>query len=473
MIFNSSGFLLFLPLTFLVYWVIGSRQRNLQNILILLASYVFYGWWDWRFLSLIGISTLADFFISLNLSTSDSARKRKGLLWLSLLLNLGLLGFFKYYNFFVDSLQAALIQLGMNLHPWTLEIILPVGISFYTFQTLSYTLDIYHKKIIPTKDLISFAAFVAFFPQLVAGPIERAKHLLPQFERERYFDLAEAIRGISMILYGFVKKVVIADRLAIYVDSVFGAVEAQNSLSLSIGLIFFSLQIYCDFSGYSLIARGVAKLFGFEIMINFNKPYLASSITQFWRRWHISLSTWFRDYVYIPLGGNRISLPRTYVNIFLVFLLSGLWHGANWTFVIWGALHGVYQLIYLSYAKLVASPRKESWARTIGNTLLVYIAVCLAWVFFRVDSLPDAMLYLQKLGEGTLPTNLMQLSAEKGPFNLFLSVVGIGILLASYLLPDQLKFRKPIQHVLFASISIIIIITLGINGEPTFIYFQF
>ncbi|MEM7510447.1 MAG: MBOAT family O-acyltransferase [Bacteroidota bacterium] len=441
--------------------------------MILLASYVFYGWWDWRFLSLIAFSTVVDYFLGWRIHESQNPKQRKWFLSLSLIANLSLLGFFKYYNFFIDSLQLGIQALGVEMNIWTLNIILPVGISFYTFQTLSYSIDIYYKKFSPTQDFIAYSAFVSFFPQLVAGPIERASHLIPQFISRRTFDLNEAIRGISLITYGFFRKVVIADRLAIYVDAVFNQVDAQNSVSLFLGLVFFSLQIYCDFSGYSLIARGVAKLFGFDIMINFNKPYIANSITDFWRRWHISLSTWFRDYVYIPLGGNRVSLGKHYQNIMIVFLVSGLWHGANWTFIVWGALHGLYQLIYLLYVKFKPFSLPQNRFRNIANILIVYFFVCIAWVFFRAESVEVAIHYLQKLSELSLPQNLMQLTAEKGPFNLLLSFFGIGLLAGSYLFPDQLQFKKRSYHLAFTSFTICLIILLGINGKPSFIYFQF
>ncbi len=300
MIFNSIAFITFLPIVFIIYWSLKNKSLVYQNLVLLIASYVFYGWWDWRFLSLIAFSTIADFIVGIKINSAKTKNARKCFLLISLIVNLGLLGFFKYFNFFIDSFKESINLLGITLDTWTLNIILPVGISFYTFQTLSYSIDIYKGKIKPTNDFISFAVFVSFFPQLVAGPIERAGHLLPQFLKKRQFDYKSAITGISLISYGFFKKLVIADRLAIYVNSVFHDIENANTISLIFGIIFFSFQIYADFSGYSLIARGISKLFGFDLMINFNRPYLARNIPEFWRRWHISLSTWFRDYLYIP-----------------------------------------------------------------------------------------------------------------------------------------------------------------------------
>jgi len=364
-------------------------------------------------------------------------------------------------------------SLGLPFDTWTLNIILPVGISFYTFQTLSYSIDLYKGKIKHTNDFISFAAFVAFFPQLVAGPIERASHLLPQFIKKRKFNYQIAISGISLISYGFFKKLVIADRLAIYVNNIFSDIENANTLSLLLGIIFFSFQIYADFSGYSLIARGSAKLLGFDLILNFNKPYLASSITSFWKRWHISLSTWFRDYLYIPLGGNRVSQLRNYYNLIIVFLLSGLWHGANWTFVIWGALHAFYLIIYLQYKKTFNPKLTENLFRKFINILTVYSCVTFAWIFFRANDLNHAMIYINKIIEFDFSLNLVQISAEKGPLNLALSLCVIILLYVSYLLPKNLSFKKTSSYLLFNLIIILIITLIGVNGKTEFIYFQF
>lgn len=333
MLFNSIDFLIFLPIVFVLYWFVFNINLKSQNLLILFSSYVFYGWWDYRFLSLIFLSTVVDYKIGLEIPKQNSEKNRKLLLWVSVLFNLSVLGFFKYYNFFVDSWISLLSTVGYDVKSvWTLNIILPVGISFYTFQTMSYTIDIYKKSLDPTKDFISFASFVSFFPQLVAGPIERASNLLPQILKKRDFKYEQKVQGLRLILFGMFKKVVIADSLAPLVDDIFSNYQDFGGGTLWLGAIYFSFQIYCDFSGYSDIAVGTSKLFGFELMSNFKFPYLSRNIGEFWRRWHISLSTWFRDYLYIPLGGRLEGKLKSFRNILLVFLVSGFWHGANWTF---------------------------------------------------------------------------------------------------------------------------------------------
>ena len=322
MLFNSIEFLLFLPIVFILYWFVVNKNLKSQNLLILVSSYVFYGWWDYRFLSLIFLSTIVDYIIGLNIPKQDSNKKRKLLLWSSVLFNLSVLGFFKYYNFFVDSWIDLFSSIGYEIKSvWTLNIILPVGISFYTFQTMSYTIDVYRKKLDPTKDFISFASFVSFFPQLVAGPIERATNLLPQILNKREFNYEQGVQGLRLILWGMFKKVVIADSLAPTVDNIFSNYQIYDGGILWLGAIYFAFQIYCDFSGYSDIAIGTSKLFGFEIISNFKFPYFSRNIGEFWRRWHISLSTWFRDYVYIPLGGSKEGIWKSTRNVFVIFLL--------------------------------------------------------------------------------------------------------------------------------------------------------
>lgn len=472
MVFNSIDFLLFLPIVFIFYWFFGSRNITFQNTIILFSSYLFYGWWDWRFLSLIVFSTVLDFLLAKKIHNSISIRK-KFLLISSIIINLGILGFFKYFNFFVSSLQASFLSLGLDIDTWSLNIILPVGISFYTFQTLSYSIDVYNEKLKPTNDFISYAAFVSFFPQLVAGPIERATNLLPQFISKRNFNSTKAINGLSLILYGLVKKVVIADRLAIYVNSVFSDFQSYNSLSLIIAVVFFSFQIYCDFSGYSLIARGVSKLFGFELMVNFNRPYLAQSITDFWRRWHISLSTWFRDYIYIPIGGNRVKTLRNYLNVMIVFLVSGFWHGANWTFIFWGIIHGFFAVSFLIISNYKKENHQVSIIRKVINVLTVFIIVNFAWIFFRSESITHAFDYIYFIFEWDFNFNLVQISAEKGPLNLIMSLLAIFLIYLSYLLPKDLIFDNRIKTIGFNTLAALIIIFLGVNGESEFIYFQF
>jgi len=473
MLFNSLDFAFFLPIVFLLYWFVFNKNLKLQNLLLVCASYLFYGWWDWRFLSLIVLSTVVDYLVGIQIDKANSKIVKKKFLLISLIVNLGLLGIFKYFNFFITSFDKILTSLGLTFDTWTLNIILPVGISFYTFQTLSYSIDLYKGKIKHTNDFISFAAFVAFFPQLVAGPIERASHLLPQFLEKRKFNYQIAISGISLISYGFFKKLVIADRLAIYVNHIFSDIQNANTLSLLLGIIFFSFQIYADFSGYSLIARGISKLLGFDLIVNFNKPYLASSIPEFWKRWHISLSTWFRDYLYIPLGGNRVSQLRNYYNLIIVFLVSGLWHGANWTFVIWGALHAFYQVIYLQYKKIFNPKRTENLFRRFINIFTVYSFVTFAWIFFRADSFNQAILYIHKIIEFDFSLDLADIAGQEGLLNLVISLFVIILLYLSYLLPENLSFKKISSYLLFNTIMILIIILIGVNGKTEFIYFQF
>jgi len=404
MLFNSIEFLLFLPIVFVLYWFVFNKKLKYQNLLILISSYVFYGWWDYRFLSLILLSTIVDFFIGLSIPNQD-LEKQKLLLWCSVLFNLSVLGFFKYYNFFVDSWIDLFSSFGYVIKSvWTLNIILPVGISFYTFQTMSYTIDIYKGKLKPTKDFISFASFVSFFPQLVAGPIERASNLLPQILKKRVFKYEQGVQGLRLILWGMFKKVVIADSIAPLVNDIFGNYQELGGGTLWLGAIYFAFQIYCDFSGYSDIAIGTSKLFGFELMSNFKFPYFSRNIGEFWRRWHISLSTWFRDYLYIPLGGSQKGKWMSIRNIFIIFLVSGFWHGANWNFVFWGLFHSMLFLptfIFNTNRKYTASiiaentllPKPKEIIQ-IGTT---FIVVTIGWVFFRSDTLEDSFIFLYKM----------------------------------------------------------------------------
>jgi D-alanyl-lipoteichoic acid acyltransferase DltB (MBOAT superfamily) len=348
MLFNSIDFAIFLPIVFFLYWFVTAKHLKTQNILIVLSSYVFYGWWDVRFLSLIVISTFIDFCVGIKLGKEENSKKRKQLLLLSVFVNLGFLGFFKYYNFFVENFVEAFSFLGYTFNVKTINIVLPVGISFYTFQTMSYSIDVYRGKLQPTKDFIAFAAYVSFFPQLVAGPIERATNLLPQFYYKRFFSYDKAIDGMRQILWGFFKKLVIADNCAEFVNYIFGNSDNMPGSALALGTIFFAFQIYGDFSGYSDIAIGLAKLFGFSLMQNFAFPYFSRDIAEFWRRWHISLSTWFRDYVYIPLGGSKNGTAKSIRNTLIIFLVSGFWHGANWTFLVWGFINALLFIPYIN-----------------------------------------------------------------------------------------------------------------------------
>ncbi|MCK0156871.1 MBOAT family protein [Cellulophaga sp. F20128] len=403
MLFNSIDFVIFLPIVFILYWFVLNKNLRVQNFLLVVASYVFYGWWDWRFLSLIIFSTIVDYTLGILLEKEENEKKRKLYLWTSIGINLGFLGFFKYYNFFVDSFVEAFTFFGQEIKVETLYIILPVGISFYTFQTLSYTIDVYKRNLEPTRKIVAFAAFVSFFPQLVAGPIERASNLLPQILQKRKLNYCQSKDGLRLILWGLFKKVVIADSLSPIVNDIFANYETHSSPVLIMGAVFFAFQIYGDFSGYSDIAIGTAKLFGIELMSNFKFPYLSRNIGEFWRRWHISLSTWFRDYLYIPLGGSKQSKAIGIRNIFIIFLVSGFWHGANWTFIFWGLFHA---LLFLPSFLLGTNRKYKNDASlssfnilkvfsNVYNTLLTFILVTIGWVFFRSNTLTDSFAYLK------------------------------------------------------------------------------
>ena len=409
MLFNSLEFALFLPVVFALYWSLAGQRRGIQNALLLVASYVFYGWWDWRFLSLIAFSSLVDFLVGLRLADTNHPRRRKLLLLASICVNLGFLGTFKYFNFFADNFYRAFTILGAPVaEPFMLSIILPVGISFYTFQTLSYSIDVYLRKITPTRNIIDFFAFVSFFPQLVAGPIERAAHLLPQFQRRRAFDYSAAADGMRQILWGLFKKVVIADNCADVANTVFARHENYSGSTLVIGAVCFAFQIYGDFSGYSDIALGTSRLFGFRLKRNFAFPYFSRDMAEFWRRWHISLSSWFRDYVYIPLGGSRGRAWVSLRNIFLIFVVSGFWHGANWTFIIWGALNALYFLpLFLARRNRVNADivAKGKWFPSVREMLQMGITfglTTLAWIIFRADSVSQAGSYLAEICSSSL-----------------------------------------------------------------------
>lgn len=408
MLFNSIDFAVFLPLVFVLYWLVMNRSLRGQNFLIVVASFTFYGWWDWRFLFLLLFSSLVDYGVGRGLMRWEAPGTRKVLLWTSIIVNLGFLGFFKYYNFFVDNFVAAFSFLGRPIQANTLNIILPVGISFYTFQTLSYSIDVYKRKLEPTRDLVAFLAYVSFFPQLVAGPIERATNLLPQFYRERTFDYAKAVDGLRQILWGLFKKVVIADNCAAYANDVFNNSGDYSGSTLLLGAIFFSIQIYGDFSGYSDIAIGTSRLFGFTLMKNFAFPYFSRDVAEFWRRWHISLSTWFRDYLYVPLGGSRGSTWLKVRNTFIIFIVSGFWHGANWTFIVWGALNAFYFLPLLladknrTHLGTVAAGRYLPSLKEALQMTLTFGLIVLAWIFFRATDMEHALSYIYRMVTGSL-----------------------------------------------------------------------
>lgn len=482
MLFNSFEFLVFFVVVFLVYWYFVASSLWIRNLFLLVASYIFYGWWDWRFLSLIFISTLVDYFCGLKIYESNSKKKKKFFLYLSLFTNLGILGFFKYYNFFIENLVALFSSVGIPIHVSTLKVILPVGISFYTFQTLSYTIDVYRGKMRPTRDFLAFAAFVSFFPQLVAGPIERASHLLPQFHERKFFDLEKATSGLRLILWGFFKKVVIADNAAYLVETTFSPTASfQHGSTYFIGAIAFAFQIYGDFSGYSDIAIGTARLLGFELMRNFAYPYFSRDIAEFWRRWHISLSSWFRDYVYIPLGGSYVSTKWEHIrNIFIVFIVSGFWHGANWTFILWGFLHACYYLplmlsgMHRRHLGIVAENRFLPSLKEMLAMGLTFSLVTLGWVFFRAENVSHAFLYLQKM------FSHFDFALESIPklkffflmIPIFLFVEWIGRHEECPLhLCTRISFT-PFRWALYCLITMAVLI-MGRFEEVNFIYFQF
>jgi len=475
MLFNSLEFAIFLPLVFGIYWSIPRDKTLIRNIFLTAASYVFYGWWDWRFLSLLVLSSSTDFWIARKLDTATDEPTRKRLLVLSLVFNLGLLGFFKYFNFFIDSISGAFTLFGHPLDFPVLNIVLPVGISFYTFQSLSYTLDVYRKKLHSVPNIWHFLAFVSFFPQLVAGPIERASRLLPQFASEKTLRYDHLRMGLIYMAIGFFKKMVIADRLAIYVDNGFSRVDNMQGVSAWITVFFFALQLYFDFSAYSNIAMGLSKLLGFELMVNFNRPYLAHSFTEFWKRWHISLSSWFKDYLYIPLGGNRNGRVQTIRNILLVFLLSGLWHGASWNFVIWGALNGLFLLLLDPILLRLPASGIPGMLRRIT----VFGAWGLSLVFFRAPNLSDAL---------TIFGNLVHFDLPPDPsfFNSQLLLIGSLLLLVFALewmeeKGESVKIRLVALPTGFRW-SLYVLLVLGILllgaygldlNDSRFIYFQF
>lgn len=451
----------------------------MQNLLIVVASYVFYGWWDWRFLGLIVFSTILDYSIGRLLKNEANEFIRKSLLWISVMVNLGFLGIFKYYNFFIDNFIVAFSFFGFTIKANSIDIILPVGISFYTFQTMSYTIDVYRKKLEPEVDLIAFSAFVCFFPQLVAGPIERATHLLPQFSKRRVFQYDKAVDGMRQILWGLFKKVVVADSCAEYANLIFNDFQDYNSVTLFLGALFFSFQIYGDFSGYSDIAIGTSKLFGFNLMKNFATPYFSRDISEFWRRWHISLSTWFRDYLYIPLGGSRGGIWMKVRNTFIIFLVSGFWHGASWTFIVWGGLNALYFLPLLLlrqnrvYLDVVGQGQRLPTFRELVGITMTFFQTVVAWVFFRSDDVVSGWSYVKSMlglsgGKSMLIIDLPLILATGYVFSLLIiewrnreETHGLSKV-------PTLAF---IRNVLYLGLAFLILLNSG--SEQEFIYFQF
>ncbi|MCR4828974.1 MAG: MBOAT family protein [Bacteroidales bacterium] len=477
MLFTSLQFALFLPVTFAVYWLLRSRPR-LQNMAVLVASYVFYGWWDWHCLLLIAFTSLASFVSGMAMERLSSQRAVKAVMWCNVALNLGILGLFKYYDFFAQ--QFADVFLAGQGDALLLHLILPVGISFYTFQALSYTIDVRRGTVRPTHDIVAFMAYVAFFPQLVAGPIERATNLLPQFERQRHFDYALAVDGLRQMLWGFFKKMVVADSCALYVDAVFGSVDGHNSVTLAVAALCFSIQIYADFSGYSNIAIGCAKLFDINLRRNFATPYFSRDVAEFWRRWHISLTTWFRDYLYIPLGGSRCSKPRVLLNTLIIFLVSGFWHGANWTFICWGLFHAVLFMPLIMagknrrYLDVVASRDKLPSFRELLQMSGTFVLVTFGWILFRCNSIGDWWRFMQGLVHGGWGRPW-----EGAPHDFLIIALSVSVmLLVEWLNRDsthefaRLPRRRWLRWGCYI-VLIFMILALMPTGEMPFVYFQF
>jgi len=482
MLFNSLDFAIFLPVVFVIYWLMADEDIKKQNLFLVLASYTFYGWWDWRFLFLILFSTVVDYSIGIGLSKREDPKIRKGLLWLSIGVNLGFLGFFKYYNFFLDNFISAFSFFGVTMDARALSIILPVGISFYTFQTLSYTIDVYRGKLEPTRDFLAFTAFVCFFPQLVAGPIERATHLLPQFLVERKFNYVLAVNGLRQILWGLFKKIVIADNAASVANEIFNNSDSYSGSTLLVGAVFFTFQIYGDFSGYSDVAIGTSRLFGFDLKQNFAFPYFSRDMAEFWRRWHISLSTWFRDYVYIPLGGSRVGTWKKIRNTFIIFIVSGFWHGANWTFIVWGGLNAIYFLPLLLSNKnrvhtdTVADGKYFPSIRESFGMLSTFGLTVLAWIFFRAENMTHAINYLATLFSKSLFTIPYFAGGKQALMALlfillFLLIEWLGRT-GKYAIENLPRgFNRPMRWIFYYGIASSI---YWFGGEQqAFIYFQF
>ena len=484
MLFNSFEYLLFLPIVFLLYWFVFDyalrsckHQLLWQNFFVVIASYIFYGWWDWRFLILIAITTILSFLSGLGIEYARSQRSKKAVMIANIIVNLGILGIYKYYDFFAREFAELF---GIESDFLLLHLILPVGISFYTFQALSYSIDVYRKQIEPTHDVVAFTAFLSFFPQLVAGPIERATNLLPQFQRKRHFDYVQAVDGMRQILWGLFKKIVVADNCATYVDTVFADISNQSGSTLVLAAVLFTFQIYGDFSGYSDIAIGTAKLFGIKLMRNFNVPYFSRDIAEFWRRWHISLTTWFRDYVYIPLGGSRpdtsslspnslfASSPTAYTkciavrNTFIIFLLSGFWHGANWTFVLWGAYHALLFVPLLLIGKNRRYRDDERNWNDIPKMVGTFLLVMVGWVLFRS---PDTLCFVDYLS-GIWDSSILFMPFVENALHLAVTGVAIALML-------WMEWHKRLPNRWWMYYALTLAIWWFAGQDVDFIYFQF
>ncbi|MEI8052829.1 MAG: MBOAT family O-acyltransferase [Bacteroidota bacterium] len=486
MLFNSIEFAIFLPIVFVLYWFVANRNLKIQNALLLFSSYFFYACWDYRFLFLLMFSTFLDYFTGFKIHDAKSKKGKLTWLYISIVINLGFLCFFKYYNFFADSFVTFMSHFGLRMNVWSMKLILPVGISFYTFHGLSYVIDIYYERIKPEKDIVDYSVFVSFFPLLIAGPIERATHLLPQIKKERTFSYANAVDGMKQILWGLFKKVVIADSCADFANAIFNHSYDYHGSTLLIGALFFTFQIYCDFSGYSDIALGTAQLFGIKLLRNFAFPYFSRDIAEFWRRWHISLSSWFRDYVYIPLGGSKGGTWMKVRNTFIIFILSGFWHGANWTFIFWGFLNAVYFLPLLLAKKnrtnleIVAQGKMFPTFKEFFGMISTFLLTVLAWIFFRANSMKHAFDYL-----GTIFSKSLFEIPNKKPFLAFKIHPGVGMGLILFLMVIEWIGREN-QYAIATLGSkwnrflrwsfyylLLFLVILFLSHEQQFIYFQF
>ena len=478
MLFNSVSFALFLPVVFFLYWFVVNKNLTRQNLMLLIASYFFYACWDWRFMFLLMFSTLLDYYTGLQMCISGTQKMRKFWLLLSVIINLGFLGLFKYYNFFAASFTDFLSVLGFTVHPTTIKLILPVGISFYTFHGLSYVIDIYYKKIKAERNIITYALFVSFFPLLVAGPIERATHLLPQIKQKRSFDYSKAVDGLRQILWGLFKKMVIADNCAMVTDIIFANHDEFSGSTLVLGALLFAFQIYGDFSGYSDIALGTARLLGISLLRNFAFPYFSRDIAEFWRRWHISLTTWFRDYLYIPLGGSRCGIGKQIRNTYIIFLVSGFWHGANWTFLMWGLLHATYFLPLLltkRNRKNIEIVAFDRWLPTATDMLKMggtFVLTVFAWIFFRAETIAHAFEYIARI-----PQNLTSVP-EMLPRRIIFVILLFFIVVEWFGRRGQYALEnigcgwpKAVRWSFYYLIVVLIVLYAGISQE--FIYFQF
>jgi len=485
MFFNSINFLIFLPIVFVLYWFVTNRNLGLQNMLLLVSSYFFYACWDWRFLFLLIFSTFLDYYTGIRIAGAKEKNSKLFWFWLSITVNLGFLGFFKYYNFFATSFAEAIAHVGLKISPWTLKVILPVGISFYTFHGLSYVIDIYKERIQPEKNFITYSVFVSFFPLLVAGPIERATHLLPQIKQQRHFDYARAIDGLRQILWGLFKKIVIADQCAEFANMIFNNPEYYSGSTLILGGVFFAFQIYGDFSGYSDIALGTARLFGIDLLRNFAYPYFSRDIAEFWRRWHISLSTWFRDYLYIPLGGSKGNTWIKVRNTFIIFLVSGFWHGANWTFIAWGLLNALYIMPSILFKTnrnnldIVAAGKYFPSLKELLSIILTFSLTVFAWIFFRSETMAGAFEYISRIFSRSLFTipEIKLLLPVIAPLKLFLLLLLFIVIewtgrTEQYALAKlEIKMPKVLRWATYYGILLAIYYFVGSSQQ--FIYFQF